>query len=155
MDKMIALVLHYKFDLGGYTTNDLRRAWHRYDLSWVQTAIVECIFQGRFKAIAILQLLSTWERRGVVKTHFSREYERLICTGVIPDEVVQPEQEPNLSPPPVSPELYRHAIGSLSLQAVDSPFLQKLRNMCNKNADKPSSSGPAVADLKKVFEEPV
>lgn len=153
MDKMIALILHYKFDLGGYTTNDLRRAWHRYDLAWVQSAIVECIFQGRFKVIAVLQLLATWERRHSVKVHFAKDYERLICQGVLPQEETDPE--PVTTNPPLNQELYRQAIGTVTWQAQDSPFLQKLKNMCNKNPDQPYPSGSAVVDLKKVFENPV
>lgn len=129
MDKAIALLLHYGFDLSGYTTDDLYRAFSKYDANWVQSAVVECIFQGRYKAVSVLQLLVAWAKRGAMKCHFTKEFERLICQDIpVPEPV-------NLAPvssstTPAQPTLYRHAIGSFDLSPSDSPFLHRLIHMC-------------------------
>lgn len=79
MEIAIALLRHYGFDFGGYTTNDLVRAWSSFDPEWVRQAIIEALFQGRYKAISVNQILIFWERKGEIICHHNREFERLIC----------------------------------------------------------------------------
>ncbi|MEE3717860.1 hypothetical protein V2H45_14050 [Tumidithrix elongata RA019] len=79
MDTVIAMLQYYSFDLGGYTTDDLARVWSKYESSWVRLAIVESLFQGRYKAVSVNQILSFWERKGEPHCRFNREFERLVC----------------------------------------------------------------------------
>jgi hypothetical protein len=79
MDTVIAMLQHYSFDLGGYTTDDLARVWSKYEPSWVRLAIVESLFQGRYKAVSVNQILTFWERKGEPHCRFNREFERLVC----------------------------------------------------------------------------
>jgi len=124
MDSAIALLLHYNFELGGYTTDDLRRIWSKYDSVWVQWAIVECLFQGRYKAVSVLQVLNFWERRGMAKCHFTKDFERLICANLV---------EVDVSPMKVTPETTRNSASVLEITAEDSPFLTKLQEMCDRS----------------------
>jgi hypothetical protein len=79
MDTVIAMLHYYSFDLGGYTTDDLARIWQKFEPSWVRLAIVESLFQGRYKAVSVNQILTFWERKGEPHCRFNREFERLVC----------------------------------------------------------------------------
>ncbi len=118
MDSAIALLLHYNFELGGYTIDDLRCIWSRYDSVWVQWAIIECLFQGRYKAVSVLQLLKFWERRGRAKCHYTKDFERLICADLVAVDVS-----------PMKTEASR----PLQITTPDSPFLTRLQEMCDRS----------------------
>ena len=82
MEIAIALLQHYSFDLGGYTINDLTREWSRFKPEWVRQAVIEALFQGRYKAISVSQILQLWERKGETNCRYNREFERLVCGDV-------------------------------------------------------------------------
>ncbi|MGB3207997.1 MAG: hypothetical protein WBB28_23695 [Crinalium sp.] len=75
----IALLVQYCFDLRGYQAEELVRAWlHNYKSTWVRLAVIEALYQGRYKAVSVEQILATWNRCGFPKAHFNGEFERLI-----------------------------------------------------------------------------
>ena len=75
----IALLVQYCFDLRGYQAEELVRAWlYNYKSSWVRLAVIEALYQGRYKAVSVEQILATWNRCGFPKAHFNGEFERLI-----------------------------------------------------------------------------
>ncbi len=82
MDIAIALLQHYSFDLGGYTIKDLTRAWANFKPEWVRQAVIESLFQGRYKAVSVNQILQLWERKGEPNCRYNREFERLVCGDV-------------------------------------------------------------------------
>lgn len=82
MDIAIALLQHYSFDLGGYTIRDLIRAWENVKPEWVRQAVIESLFQGRYKAVSVNQILQLWERKGEPNCRYNREFERLVCGDV-------------------------------------------------------------------------
>ena len=82
MEIAIALLQHYSFDLGGYTIGDLTRAWSKFKPEWVRQAVVESLFQGRYKAVSVNQILILWERKGEPNYRYNHEFERLICGDV-------------------------------------------------------------------------
>ncbi|TYQ31707.1 hypothetical protein [Pseudanabaena sp. UWO310] len=82
MEIAIALLQHYSFDLGGYTINDLTRAWGNFRPEWVRQAVIESLFQGRYKAVSVNQILHLWERKGEPNCRYNREFERLVCGDV-------------------------------------------------------------------------
>lgn len=82
MDIAIALLQHYSFDLGGYTIRDLTRTWANYKPEWVRQAVIESLFQGRYKAVSVNQILQRWERKGEPHCRYNHEFERLICGDV-------------------------------------------------------------------------
>lgn len=82
-DFAVALLIHYSFDLGGYTASQLIERWLKnYSATWVRSAVVEALYQGRYKAISIEQILAFWQRRGLALYHFNHEFERLICSNL-------------------------------------------------------------------------
>ena len=77
----IALLTHYSFDLSGHTASELIKRWQtQYPVNWLHLAVVEALYQGRYKGISVQQILAFWQRRGQVIYHFNMEFERLICS---------------------------------------------------------------------------
>ncbi|MEB3308953.1 MAG: hypothetical protein VKJ02_01835 [Snowella sp.] len=73
------LLTCYGFDLRGFTPLGLINDWLKtYPLQWIRWAVVEALYQGRYKAISVEQLLNFWLRRGQPSFHFNSEFERLI-----------------------------------------------------------------------------
>lgn len=78
--QIVALLSHYGFDLRGYTPNELAVQWLKiYHEHWVRLAIIEALYQGRYKSISIEQILNFWARRQHPIFHFNHDFERLIC----------------------------------------------------------------------------
>ncbi|MFM7441800.1 MAG: hypothetical protein ACKO2V_24915 [Snowella sp.] len=74
-----ALLTCYGFDLRGLTPQDLINEWLKsYSPLWIRWAVVEALYQGRYKAISVEHLLNFWSRRGEPSFRFSGEFERLI-----------------------------------------------------------------------------
>ncbi|MBF2065060.1 MAG: hypothetical protein IGS39_11655 [Calothrix sp. C42_A2020_038] len=75
------LLTHYSFDLGGYKVSELITRWQaQFPVNWLHLAVVEALYQGRYKAISVQQILTMWLRRGQASFHFNMEFERLICS---------------------------------------------------------------------------
>ncbi|TBR58286.1 hypothetical protein B4U84_20350 [Westiellopsis prolifica IICB1] len=80
-DLATALLIHYSFDLSGYQASELVHRWQQqYSDSWLHMAVIEALYQGRYKAISVQQILTLWQRRGQAVFHFNMEFERLICS---------------------------------------------------------------------------
>jgi len=79
-DFVVELLTHYFVDLRGATASQLTNRWLRdYSATWVHLAVIEALYQGRYKAVSVEQILSFWQRRGQVVYHFNHEFVRLIC----------------------------------------------------------------------------
>jgi hypothetical protein len=48
----------------------------------VRLALIESLYQGRYKMISVEQLLALWSRRGQPTYHFNYEFESLVCHDV-------------------------------------------------------------------------
>jgi len=81
LDLAAALLIHYSFDLSGYSASELVNRWQtQYPIDWLHLAVIEALYQGRYKAFSVQQLLTFWQRRGQAIFHFNMEFERLICS---------------------------------------------------------------------------
>src|ERR687886_438358 len=115
----VALLNHYKFELRGYTANELVNLWLRnYPANWVRMGVIEALYQGRYKAVSVEQILAVWGRRGQPIYRFTHEFERLISRK-LPQNLTIPlnasstqvSQDVNLQPlNPASPELTKELI---------------------------------------------
>ncbi|MEA5502960.1 hypothetical protein VB735_07550 [Halotia wernerae UHCC 0503] len=75
------LLVHYSFDLSGHSASELVNRWqNQYPLDWLHLAVIEALYQGRYKGISVQQILAFWLRRGQATYHFNMEFERLICS---------------------------------------------------------------------------
>lgn len=95
----VSLLTHYSFDLGGYSASELVKRWeNQYPSNWVHLAVIEALYQGRYKAVSVQQILTLWLRRNHPSYHFNIEFERLICNKL-------PEDLRWSSLPPLPPAL--------------------------------------------------
>ncbi len=161
MDIAIALLQRYSFDLGGYTISDLQRLWSRFKPEWLRQAAIEALFQGRYKAVSVYQILQLWERKGEPQHRYNREFERLVCddVAVTYEERLAYKSPPKrkeaiaeISPTPLSqslaesmPELTEvSAIGYGRSQLQSSSQYQKLQAISGtttrRQSDRPAQS---------------
>lgn len=74
------LLVHYIFDLAGHTASELIDRWLKdHPATWVRLAVIESLYQGRYKAASVEQILAFWRRRGQALYHFNHDFERLVC----------------------------------------------------------------------------
>jgi hypothetical protein len=74
------LLSYYSFDLGGESAQMVLQQWAQdYPVLWIRLAIIEALYQGRYKAISVGQILQIWARRDQIQTRFDAAFERLIC----------------------------------------------------------------------------
>jgi len=70
-----------------------------YSLNWIRMAILEALYQGRYKVISVEEILKIWQRRGHPTFHFTGEFERLVCKNLLDSQLngkkpaVIPKQE--------------------------------------------------------------
>jgi hypothetical protein len=78
-----ALLSHYSFDLGEHPLNQLVENWlGEYPPRWVMGAIIEALYQGRYKASSVERILFLWYLRGQPLHHFDFEFLDIICSGI-------------------------------------------------------------------------
>lgn len=95
-DLTIALLSYYSFDLGGRTAKDIMQRWlNNYPDRWIYLATIEALYQGRYKALSVDQILAIWLRKGEVSYHFNHEFERLVC-GSFSQKLHQDEKTYNV-----------------------------------------------------------
>ncbi len=78
-----SLLNRYSFELRGQPSLELIEQWlQHYCAQWIRLAVVEALYQGRYKAISVEHILELWLRRGQTNFHFTHEFERLICRNL-------------------------------------------------------------------------
>jgi len=77
----IDLLTHYGFEHAGpQQVQQLVEHWlTAYPMQWLRLALIEALYQGRYKVVSVGQLLAAWARRGQPLYHFNHEFERLVC----------------------------------------------------------------------------
>jgi hypothetical protein len=105
------LLSRYSFDLGAFSSDQLVDYWlRRYPADWVRAAVVEALYQGRYKAISVGQILAMWARRNQPFYHFNGDFERM----VLGQQVMIPLLSQRTQVTPVSQS---HLAGSTVAQA--------------------------------------
>lgn len=73
------LLKYYKFALDGQSTQEVLQSWADvYPVEWIRQAIVEALYQGRYKVVSVNQILQIWQRRQQAQPHFDADFEQLI-----------------------------------------------------------------------------
>jgi len=94
----IATILNqYRFEMRGYKAQELIERWlPTYSLNWIRMAILEALYQGRYKVISVEEILKIWHHPTF---HFTGEFERLVCKNLLDSQLngkkpaVIPKQE--------------------------------------------------------------
>jgi hypothetical protein len=83
LNQTVALLSRYGFENRGYTMAELLETWlEYYPVNWIRLAVIEALYQGRYKMISIEQKMNLWLRRGQATYHFTHEFEHLICRNL-------------------------------------------------------------------------
>lgn len=170
MDIAIALLQRYSFDLGGYTISDLQRLWSRFKPEWLRQAVIEALFQGRYKAVSVYQILQLWERKGEPQHRYNSEFERLVCddVAVTYEERIAYKSAPKkkaaiaeISPTPLSQSLSESMPELTESPSIDSSIgygrsqwqfssqyqkLQAISGTTKKHSDRPAQSVQIQSD---------
>ena len=81
---------HYSFELCDQSREQVIHSWlERYPTKWVAAAIVEAIYQGRYKTTSVNRILLAWQFRGQPLYHFDCEFADLICREVLGQSAIQ------------------------------------------------------------------
>ncbi len=75
-----ALMEGYRFELGNHDARQWVSLWLEfYRPNWIRDAVVESLYQGRYKSVSVRQILELWNRRGQPIRHVTYEFEAAIC----------------------------------------------------------------------------
>lgn len=98
-DPILQLLTAYSFDTGNhYQAEALVVNWlQQFEPAWINQAITEALYQGRYKMVSVDHILQLWRRRGQPLRHYNREFESIILGAGL-------YQAPELLPPrPITP----------------------------------------------------
>ncbi|WP_448603377.1 hypothetical protein [Thermoleptolyngbya sp.] len=75
----VALLNGYGFDMDGFAADYLVSYWAvNHPAHWIRGAIVEALYQGRYRAVSVGQILAVWRRRGQPIPHYTPDFERVV-----------------------------------------------------------------------------
>lgn len=75
----VALLNGYGFDMDGFAADYLVSYWAvNHPAHWIRAAIVEALYQGRYRAVSVGQILAVWRRRGQPIPHYTPDFERVV-----------------------------------------------------------------------------
>lgn len=70
----------YCFELGGHDARQWVSLWLEfYRPSWIRDAVIEALYQGRYKSVSVRQILELWQRRGQPIRHVTHDFEAAVC----------------------------------------------------------------------------
>ncbi|MBE9031966.1 hypothetical protein IQ266_19705 [filamentous cyanobacterium LEGE 11480] len=73
------LLHYYKFALDGRSSQEILQQWAaEYPVDWIRQAIVEALYQGRYKTVSVDQILQIWQRRQQAQPRFDEDFEQMI-----------------------------------------------------------------------------
>ncbi len=74
----------YSFDHGEMEVSTQVAVWQQdFEPDWIPAAILEALFQGRYKVASIHQILLMWRRRGMPRLSFDHDF----CLNIWPEQV--------------------------------------------------------------------
>ncbi|MGD1865397.1 MAG: hypothetical protein ACFB0D_12655 [Phormidesmis sp.] len=75
-----ALLEGYHFELGNHDAPQWVSLWiESYRPAWVRDAVIEALYQGRYKAFSVRQILELWQKRGQPIRHTTHDFEAAVC----------------------------------------------------------------------------
>ncbi|MEL4897905.1 hypothetical protein [Crocosphaera sp. Alani8] len=125
LNQIKLLLTRYGFEVKQVPLSELIEEWvASYSPYWIRLAIVEAIYQGRYKAISVDHILALWKRLGHPTYHFTYEFERFISRNVFIEDVIsrktteEPPQEKPSTPEQPSPSIHQSIITLTPIQEL-------------------------------------
>ncbi|MBJ7898753.1 MAG: hypothetical protein GC158_02275 [Cyanobacteria bacterium RI_101] len=145
-EQILALLQSYRFDLKGRSPLALLEKWReQFSPDWISLAVIEALYQGRYKAVSVEHLLAQWRERGRAAVHFSADFERLVAENLPAPvcsrelETIEPEPVAEPETPPLIPRHPGQAIRAFSPSALDSALGLKLRQLARLGSGAPEA----------------
>ena len=134
-----ALMEGYRFELGGHDARQWVSLWLEfYRPSWIRDAVVEALYQGRYKSVSVRQILELWNRRGQPIRHVTYEFEAAVCREF---------GEVKVAPmPSAAPVQHRSIRIQDRIQEVRSPTDPSSTAATNGSAHSDHNGGPTTAN---------
>lgn len=107
----VSLLFHY-FELDIPSARGMAHMWaQRYPIDWISPAVLESLYQGRYRAVSVEQILGIWKRRQTPICHYPSDFARMFASiPPLPDKVailtktrIPPRQKLTVVPPPIEP----------------------------------------------------
>lgn len=161
----VALLNGYGFDMDGFAADYLVSYWAvNHPAHWIRAAIVEALYQGRYRAVSVGQILAVWRRRGQPILHYTPDFERVV-SGRFGGFAVASSAGASVSPAPVSqlpasqtPDRQNQSSPALSSEAALDEISGERRSVnAETPADRPESiAAPPVSgsqsDLQSAYQ---
>ena len=173
--RSMALLNQYSFDLGEQTTEQVVIEWlTEYPPNWIDLAVIEALYQGRYKSFSVSKILLLWKRRGKANYHFTAEFEHLVCQNISQFQNLEPSEPliDELNNPMLSSGSIENVLEGIVLRPVQSivvpiqypSFLEKLKVFvamdsnflmgANKLEDSESLETDANSEIVQVIDVP-
>lgn len=154
-EEIAKLLVHYGFDLDGYRPEQLIQRWSaQYPMAWLRLAVVEALYQGRYKVISVEQILMIWQRRQKPIPHFNGEFDRIVSSRLpktLRESSTEAAAYPIFSPPNPTSLLARKSAQALHRQTSDSAASEFNRDWSRS----PKSSSPHHDSSTEIMASPV
>jgi hypothetical protein len=157
-------LLEQYFDLGSRESDAAMTDWlQQYELLWIHSAILEALYQGRYKVLSIESILRLWGRRGQPLRHYNREFESIISGQRMlfpsPLAVGEPDPQTALRSAPISSHAALAYSPPESASNQANPFMQPpsgpWSTVPTPAADPPLSSAPSVGSQTSPVQAPL
>lgn len=100
---VVALLTYYRFEADIPAAERLVAAWRQqYPAAWLRPAVLQALYQGRYKSISVSHILQLWRKQGQPHYQFSGEFERLIGHTPAPRRRPAGRVPPTASPVPIA-----------------------------------------------------
>lgn len=79
-EQAITLIKSFSLELNEYSPESQVLYWlNKYRAPWIRDAIIEAIYQGRYKIVSVQHILTIWQRRGQPVRHFTSGFEQVMA----------------------------------------------------------------------------
>ncbi|MGK7956127.1 MAG: hypothetical protein AB4063_12890 [Crocosphaera sp.] len=149
----------YGFEIKEITLCELVEKWTAsYSIYWIHLAIVESLYQGRYKAISVEHILALWKRLGHPSYHFTYEFERFITRNVFIEDInnhkITEQQPAEEKPSPSEAVCSTKPKNSITLTPIQE-LIKKIAIPLSLSSDKITSKTNHKPILNQVDAPPV
>ncbi|MBD0267064.1 MAG: hypothetical protein ICV77_02105 [Cyanobacteria bacterium Co-bin8] len=151
--EQVCILLEKYFDLGSCEVDAVMTDWlQQFELMWIQSAIVEALYQGRYKILSVDHILRLWGRRGQPLRHYNREFEAIfsgqpvLFPNPLPTSELKPATKPRIPLLPAAPLPAEEAV----LPHRDNPFLQPQLDQWGYLSAQPPDPSPEETEAPAV-----
>ncbi len=117
------LLRHYSFELEVTVEQQMATWLKNYPEPWILWSVVEALYQGRYKAVSVEQILQIWQRRGQPLCHFTHEFEQLVGSKI--PLAIAPSTSLEAKPKPLPQPTLSYRTMLLQLPSVKAAFKLK------------------------------